>query len=676
MDYAAELMGGNRRIGERLGTDYSSELLKPRAPKSPGDIEIANEGDTKGTAGFGTLVKSKLVENPETKIDIFASSRFPGLSKEEARSRYGIINGEVVYAGDDGKVYRETPSGFVGGAKDIAAGMAANAPAIVGGTVGAVAGAIGGPAVSAASSALGAMGGKGYGRTAAGLAFDEPQDIGGNIKDMILEGALSGAGTFIGAKLGQVISGAKARDIAKLDPANVAAIDAKAAAQGVDLNVAQRTNLPSMKSRYDALSSMPTSRDTIAEFTKKQSGQANAAVDSFLAKVSPIDGLDEAGTMARDAAKKVLTRLTEERAAAARPLYEAAFKNSPGIPPAMLDTANELMSRPSMNTAGRIAARIAKDEGLDLGDPKNSLLGMHYMKLALDKMIGDEAKSGVVATSRRALMGLKEKLVTIMDDISPKDQAGKSLYQEARAKFAHMSPNIESVKDGVISRIADLPDEKVMQAARDMFNPNMSPAAVGRAKELFNKTGRSDDWNALLRGYLQDSFNKAGREFATTGGELGQAVRWRSMLMGDPSQRKVLQAAMSKNQLSAYVDMMDVFDAIGRTYGAGAGSQTMPRQEAAKVLRSEAPGAVRKIASSVKSLGGTLINFLDEAAVGKHAEKMAEIMTSPGGMKQLKELAQTPPNTKRFIAGVSALFGLSVPHEGSPNGEQVPQALQ
>lgn len=648
-----------------MPTDWATALTKPKTPKSVGDLTVANEGSSEGTAGFGTLVKSSMVEDPQTKIDIYAKARFPDLPIEQARERYGIVDGEVVYAGADDKVYRETPSGFMGGSKRMAADVVANAPAVIGGTVGAVAGAPAGPAASAGLAALGAAGGKGYGRVAAGIAFDEPQTPGGNAASMAKEAVITGATTLVGNYLGKLLSGTKARDITKLDPTKVSQIDQKAAAEGIDLNVAQRSNLPSMKARHDALASMPTSRDAIADFAKKQSDQANVAVERFLNKVSPVDGLDEAGTAARSAAKDVLTKLTKERAAQAAPLYKQAFDEFKGIPSEVVPEATELMTRPSMKQAGRIAVRIAKDEGIDLADPTKSLQGMHYMKLALDKMIGDEAKGGLTATSQRALIGLKDKLLTIMDDASP-------TYQQARATFAHFSPNINSVKEGVVSRIADLPDEKVMEASRQMFNRNMSPAAVARARELFSRAGREDDWNAMLRGYLQENFSKAGKEFATAGGDVGQAVRWRAMLFGDKPQNKVIQHAMTRNQYTAYTNMMDVFDAMGRTYGAGSGSQTMPRQEAANVLRDEATGLVAKVMTPASSVR----NWLQEAAVGKHAEKMAEVMTSPEGMKRLKELVQMSPTSKKFIAGTSALFGIVSRPETRPSEERVPSTLQ
>src|SRR6185436_19218252 len=115
-----------------------------------------------------------------------------------------------------------------------------------------------------------------------------------------------------------------------------------------------------------------------------------SAVDRFLKGLSAEEGLDEAGTAARKSAGDVIEMLTEERSKKAAPLYKAAlerFEQAGGIPQELLPRATALMERPAMQEAGKKAVMLAKNEGLDLADPKNSLLGMHYMKLALDDMI-------------------------------------------------------------------------------------------------------------------------------------------------------------------------------------------------------------------------------------------------------------------------------------------------
>ena len=478
MDYAADLLGGKENAPP--SKDYAADLLgpvtaiqgraqltKPKQAQKQGvsltDLDLANADSNENTADFSTLTKAAMVDDPGTKLKILAKARFPGMKEEEAVSRYGIIEGVPVYLGKDDKLYRETPTGFGGFLKKTAANIVGSPGETIGGVAGGIVGAPGGPAGVVAGSALGAAGGKGYDKIAANLALDEPQTVSGNVAAMGEAAAFSGGGSLIGSALGKFLQRNAARDIKRLDTTQTADITKKAQAAGVDLNPAQATNLPSLKAKYDVLASMPTSRDAIAEAAKKQAKQAYDAADDFFKKVSPVEGLDEAGTIAREGAKKVVSKLTEERAAAARPLYKKAFDEFDGIPQELVGRAEELMKRPAMAQAGRKAVQLARNEGIDLTDPKNSLLGMHYMKLALGDMIEGAGVKGTGSTAKRGLSGIQQELVGIMDELSP-------TYKQARDTFSHFTPNIVSVQDGIISKVAGLGDEQAHKAAQMVFS--------------------------------------------------------------------------------------------------------------------------------------------------------------------------------------------------------------
>jgi len=653
-DYAADLLGGTSQTQQPPQKDYASDLLGGRKETFSKNISGAIDREQAG-ADFGTLTKAAMVDDPTTKLKIFAKSRFPNLDEKEALSRYGIVNGEVYYLTDDGKVKSEQPTGV----KNLAAGMVADLPAIAGGVIGSVMGAPAGPVGIVGGGALGAEGGKGYGKVIANLALDEPQTVGGNAGAMLQSGLFEAGGNLLGLAFAKALTRGAARDIAKFDPAKVAEIDKKAKAIGVELNVPQLTNLPSTKAKYDVLASMPTSRDIVAENAQKQAKQAEAAAENFISRVSKVADVDEAGTQARDAAKKVIAKLTQERSAAARPLYKQAFTEFDGFTDEQAARLAQLRSSPSFRHAEREAASLYKDDLATIGIKEmpqaSALRDLHYTKLGLDKMI-EGGMHGPGPTQKRMLVGLKNELLKVMDEASP-------AYAKARETFGHMTPNIKSVQDGIISKVAGLKDEQALEAARMVFSDGRSPAAVERMRNLFVKSGLEDDWNALLASHLRETFSKAGQEFATTGGAVNQAPKWRAMLAGNPRQYRLMEKAMSPQQFSAFNDMMDVFDAMGRTAGAGAGSQTMARQEGARLLRDEAGSGITGQAANLLSpqnFGTRAANWLSEVRLGNHAEKLAEVMTSPDGIKRLRELKRLSPNDQKFIAGASALFGISL----------------
>jgi hypothetical protein len=793
-DYAADLLGTPEAKPQ---TDYASAVLSPPGETPAGavtgrtsqegkriktkdiafdDLEIVNKeaGVTdKTTAKFATLTKAATVDDPATKLRIFAEARFPNDPK--AVERYAMIGDEVVYVGDDGKLYRDTPSGVRGWMAEAGATTLAKSPAIAGGIVGAgatVAGAPAGPLGMAAGSALGAAAGEGVRKMVAGAVFDEPQTVAGNVKDMAVEGLFSFGGSLVGSKVaGYLEKRGLARDIKKINQPAVADLERKSTAIGVELDPAQLTNLPSLKSKADVLASLPTSRDIMAEGAVKRAGQARTAAERLFAQVSTKEGLDEAGDAAKVGSIKVIDMLAKERADAARPLYDAAFerfeqfkqgilrtqkelaeaeaevkaltaaRNSalqeagkfktfeqtqaaagdrffpvPGQPrvssrvtnfperaaegsaaaadaariaseraaalraaeekvarlraaggdaSTLIPEATDIMRRPSMRRFATQAVKNAADEGFDVGVPGNSLRGLHYVKLAIDDAIESGIKKG---DSVRGAVQLKQDLLALMDNLSPD-------YAEARKVFAHYSPRVSAIKEGVVSKIAGLSDESTFKAADMIFGGNASPRTVERTRQLFEQAGLKDDWNQLTRAYLQKTFEKAGKQSmsAADGSAINQAARWRAAMAGDVSQMRIMRAAMDRPTFQAFSDMMDVFEAMGRTAGAGAGSQTMPRQEAARLLRQESgAGVVGSVAGASNPLnwGAAIKTWLEEARLGNHAEKVATIMTSPDGMKRLKDLKRLSPNDQRFIARASALFGISLAPRGADEPSQ------
>lgn len=610
----------------------------------------------KTVASMGTLTKAAMVDDPQTKLRIFAKARFPNDPKAE--ERYGMLGSEVVYIGDDGKLYRDTPAGFVGGLKEFGAGIAGKALPIAGGIAGGIVGAPGGPPGVIGGSALGAAAGEGYRKTIANVGFDESQTVGGNIKAMGTEAVWSAGGAYVGKKLGDFLNRHAARDIARLDKPATAALQAKARQLDIDLTPGQASNLPSQKLREEALARMPQTADIMDDAMRQQAAQATKATENFLARISPVEGLDEAGTVARDAAKQVISKLTAERAQAAKPLYQRAFTEFAGFSDEQGEALARLRSSPSFREAEKVATRLYQDDLATMGAKQmpqaGALRDLHYTKLALDKLIGDAATGSYNKTTRSALIGIKNELLKVMDEASP-------AYAQARATFAHMSPNIESVQDGVIAKVAGLGDEQAMKASQMMLGPQMSPAAVQRARDLFLKAGLGDDWNAMVRAHLQESFMKAGREFK--GGSVGQAPTFRAAMAGNPAQKRVLEVAMDYQQRAAFNDLMEVFEAMGRIRPANVNSITRPMEEAVRVMRQESgAGMIGRGAQmlSPQDIGSRISQWMAEARAGQHAEKLAELVTTPGGMQKLRSLNQLEPGTLRHMMQASAVFGIVI----------------
>ena len=93
----------------------------------------------------------------------------------------------------------------------------------------------------------------------------------------------------------------------------------------------------------------------------------------------------------------------------------------------------------------------------------------------------------------------------------------------------------------------------------------------------------------------------------------------------------------------------------------------MPLGEAARQLRGDAAGMIPKILQPRQAV----IEWLTEARLGKHAEEMARVMTSPDGLNKLRQLRQLSPTDQKFIAGFSSLFGVGKQTDETPEDRQI-----
>jgi hypothetical protein len=652
-DYASELLGGAKQ--QAPSRDYAADLLggsqdePAEKPQTFSQNIASRKAELTGTADFKTLVKAAMVDDPQTKLRIFASDMFPG--EKDAVDRFGFHNGEVYYVGKDDKLYKANPPDWMG-AKEIAASITGNLPTIAGGTIGGVAGATAGPVGSIGGAALGAAGGKGFQQSIANLALDEPQTPEGNIAGMAKEAAFAGGGSALGVGLQKWLGRNLSKDISKLNMDDVAELERKASNVKVDLNAAQKTNLPSLRGRVEALARIPQSADDMNAALEATRQQAGAAADDFVASVSPTtESVRAGGEAGRKGAASILEKIAKDRSIAAKPWYDRALNKN--LDP-RVESLGNLPDTPAFKSAFERGKRIAANEGIDGATFDNvyNMRTLHYVKLGLDDLIEKGGmKEGIGSTEKRAIVGVKNRLLEFMDRASPD-------YARARSIYGHFMPTLKANREGLVGQLAELADTDLQGASRQVFNAKNSPNEIARLRSMFYRYDQGEQWKGMLKGYLQDTLEQASRE-VKSGPGAGKAVTWRYMLLGDPKQKANLRASMTAEQFQGFQDMMDVFEAVGRTSGRG-NSITMPMTEAASELKKEAGAGIVGKALQPRQ---TVINWLEEARLGKHAQKQVEILTDPQGLKRLKELKRLSPTDQRIIQGFSTLFGVTASPE-------------
>jgi hypothetical protein len=245
--------------------------------------------------------------------------------------------------------------------------------------------------------------------------------------------------------------------------------------------------------------------------------------------------------------------------------------------------------------------------------------------------------------------------------MSAKDAAGRSLYKQAREIYAHSSPMIDSVREGLTGIIAGLKDDKARDAIKMLMDPaRTGPLAMSKAKRLIQQADPSA-WQDVKRAFLQDAWESASIRFATSS-PYSKGAKFEAAIRGNPKQWKMLQEALEPGEIQALNNLMDVLEATGR--GLPRNSLTVPKGQTLKAMEREAGGLTGMAASAVdapgRALQGRLGEWIQEARLGKHAEKIAKIITNPMAMQQLKQLKRLSPKDSRYIAGVSQLLGVEV----------------
>ena len=324
--------------------DYRQATKLPELPVPEKDLP---------PSGFLAATKAGLVEDPEVRRRILASSLFP----DDPASGYGRVgfdvNGDPVYVGDDNKLHK-VARGF----KGFGANLLANSPEIVGGTVGAELGPVGAATTAGAANWMK--------REIAGAIFGEKYDPASYLKSAGIN-----AGTaLIGGGQGKLMTGVM--DAGKLiEPTvlkDLPALEAKRqalkAATGVDLSLPQLTDNRQLIGLHAGLArSYGPGADVLQAFDKAAKGDFVQAQQKVLdaIKTAPSTG-EYAGLQGTTVAKETIRQARRAAQRRVDPTYEAAYAEAPVVvQPEILSFFRFPQFRQAMRDGQRIAALEEKE---------------------------------------------------------------------------------------------------------------------------------------------------------------------------------------------------------------------------------------------------------------------------------------------------------------------------
>lgn len=660
-------------------TQQPSSVGQPSSPSLWDDVDsaatIQAQGNTTGhidmlnpqawgeerTVNFSTLVKAGLTDRPESRLNLLAEQL--GVSPD-AIGKYGD---DLVYQDPlTRKMHRIGPADtLTAGGKVFLTDVLGKAPTITGAMTGA---AYGSRLHPVAGTILGGMAGATGGelvRQGMGAAAGEEKTLAGVTREVTKEGlieALGGGALVWGTR--KFLLRRLARDIAKLDKVDTTRIADLSKKHGIQLTPAELTGLNSLISQQQQLMSFSGSADALGAFKAGQNSEIERAINNLLDSWSMEDSVFEANKRGIQTANKSIGTMKAERTAAAKPLYEQAYGEAGMIDitaihkevSALRDGATGSLKASSMKSAYQGVlndlSMVDRKTG-DLLTPKISLEKLDLIKKDIDDLANSAFRNNK-SNRGRLLSDLAQKVRTFGDDAS-------KTYKEARDAFAGKSPAIKEVEEGVVGDIAKLKDKAANDASRILFDSKFaSPENVLRARLIIAKAD-PEAWNGLVKARLKTVLEKQVEGV----GNFPKNVR--KAMFGSESQRKVWKAALDKDQYQALNDLMDVLAAAERTNNGQ--SWTAMAQVGVDDMKREGVGLWSKIKRATVSpqrISGRIAEGIEGRAFEKHTAKLAEIITSPEGMKKLKQLKMLTPRQDAFNAAwtafVAELGGQSVGH--------------
>jgi len=271
-----------------------------------------------------------------------------------------------------------------------------------------------------------------------------------------------------------------------------------------------------------------------------------------------------------------------------------------------------------------------------------------------------QAKRGVVVEYR----GLAAKLRGELDRLDVTARAGPNsfkpeggAYAQARKIFEEGMPVVSEAEKGIVGQVAKLEANRTLNAAKILFSTELSsPEHVARARQLYARAGKTEEWNGLVRAYLQHTFESIPE--SSTGAVTNLGGTFFRAVYGKPLQQKIMTEALRDmpDVGQNMIWLMQVLQATGRamkgesiTAFAQAGQKEMARES--KPL----------IASGVETVElwrspSRFSQYISDIALGRYAKRMAELFTSPDGMAKLRELRKLSPTSRKAIVGVSQLL--------------------
>jgi hypothetical protein len=463
----------------------------------------------------------------------------------------------------------------------------------------------------------------------------QQQDYGGTLqKNMMMGGILGpvfqGGAKAVGAtgsNIMQRINESSAADAAKLKLAEVLSksgigslfepggggnaltqIEARLAKLGPEATLVDASGQPT-KVLIDTLATLPGQAKTLVEqLIRNRQATRPARIMS---------AADEALGTGGAGYKTTIDALVQKGKTDSEPYYSQINNLSVRVD----DNLHSLIQRAP--DAWKAAKDLAIREGkvpLDLSKIKPgddlSFEALDTLKKALFTIAEKEKVNFKATAESRATNNLRNELTKKLDDLSPKDKEGKSIYKMARETFGGPAEMESAV---IAGRTAMKTDEiGVAELTKGMSASELDAFKVGALQSLRDKVGTEAGQTSLLKmwkepatsGKLKEIFGKDYREFAAAVAKEARLKELEQTGRGAQTAQRLLSAAE-----------LDANDAV----------------QAGQAVASASQGNVGPLTSTVLNLGKKI------ATPEQTRNEMAKLLLQKGpfAMRTLRELPET-----------------------------------
>jgi len=265
---------------------------------------------------------------------------------------------------------------------------------------------------------------------------------------------------------------------------------------GTSLTPAEATGSPSIAQQQGTLGRTPAGKQIMERSRAQQSKKQIGAVSNLMRETGPGgEGQRRARKVARDIFQDDISALKEKAA----PLYDKAYQEF--VAP---DEIKPLLRKETFNEFRKKAFKRFPDELK--GYEPNSVKVLDYTKKAIDDARESAIRKGDKNYSRY-LTELNNQITTVADEASP-------AYKQARQVYSEELPFIKELSDSQLGSIAELPDDKLSQVSKILFNPNKTDKFnFERIRSRFIQKN-PDAWDRITRNYIEDLVKVTGQEFA------------------------------------------------------------------------------------------------------------------------------------------------------------------